>query len=101
MRDDLGVVTTMLPIDLAQSVGEALLACALLWVGVRIPVDEVIEARELLETVLPTELVETRHTSFPVTDQVECCNVEHAGRRITLGEGQVLQKPGMVLQRQG
>src|SRR5262245_15885505 len=82
VRDHLARVAPMLAVYLTQELREPLLAAAFRrarWLRrVARRVDEIVEARQLLETVLATELVEARHAALAIADQVERGNIEHA-----------------------
>src|SRR3984885_8670105 len=66
--DELGVVAGVLPIDLLQGLGELRFLDLIL--RRIIPVDEILEARQLVQSVLTAKLVETRYAALAIADDV-------------------------------
>src|SRR5271167_4971486 len=74
IRVELAAVAGVLPIDLLQGLGELGFLDLILRRIIR--VDEVLETRQLVQSVLTAKLVETRYTALAIADDVESRNVD-------------------------
>src|SRR2546422_11328346 len=75
--DHLGTVAAVLPVHLSQRPNELRLLRSVVRGLREPPVNEVIKARELAQSVLTAELVEARDAAFAIANQVEGCHIDN------------------------
>src|SRR5215471_2754511 len=88
----------MRPIEFAHQSRQSLLLRPFRRVHREAMVDEIVEAAQLLEPVLPSELVEPWYPSLAVSNNVQGNHIDLASRRLQTGHFQVLQELRIILQ---
>ena len=98
--DRLGSIANMLPINFPQQLHQVFLLLALGRTLGQMLVDEIVEAGQLPQAILAAKLVEAGDTALAIADQVERRDVDLLRLALQPPDLQVLQKAGMVLQRE-
>src|SRR5262245_59923134 len=99
-RDPLRRIAPMLAVDLAQSRDQPNLVSGFRRFAGQTRIDEVVEARQLAQTVLTTEFVELRYAMYAVPDDVERGDIDLFRGTLQALDPQVLQESWMILQGQ-
>ena len=100
VRDHFARIADVLSIYFAQRLRQVFLLGSLRAPRGQRPVHEIVEARQLPQSILPPEFIEPRHAVFAVADQVERRYVDLARRRMQPPHFQVLQETREISQRQ-
>src|SRR5690242_5602370 len=90
----------MLSVNFAECSYQILLLLVFRRTGSRVFIDEIVKARELPQTILPPELIESWHAALAVADQVQGDDVDLLRLGVEARNFQVLQEPRVVLQRE-